>query len=40
MINKNSKIYVAGHKVLVGNAILIKLKKRGYKKLIMSLIHI
>ena len=26
MINKNSKIYVAGHKGLVGNAILRKLK--------------
>ena len=34
MINKNSKIYVAGHKGLVGNAILRKLKRSGYKKLI------
>ena len=36
MINKNSKIYVAGHKGLVGNAILIKLKNSGYKKLIYA----
>ena len=36
MINKNSKIYVAGHKGLVGNAILRKLKKNGYKKLIYA----
>ena len=36
MINKNSKIYIAGHKGLVGNAILRKLKKNGYKKLIYA----
>ena len=36
MINKNSKIYVAGHKGLVGNAILRKLKRSGYKKLIYA----
>ena len=35
MINKNSKIYVAGHNGLVGSAILRKLKKRGYKNLLI-----
>ena len=34
MIKKNSKIYVAGHKGLVGSSILRKLKDKGYKKLI------
>ena len=33
-MNKNSKIYVAGHKGLVGSAILRKLKEKGYKKII------
>ena len=36
MINKTSKIYVAGHKGLVGSAILRKLKDDGYKKIIVS----
>ena len=35
MINLKSKIYVAGHKGLVGSAILRKLKKKGYKNLIL-----
>ena len=34
MINLKSKIYVAGHKGLVGSAIVRKLKKKGYKNLI------
>ena len=34
MIKKKSKIYVAGHKGLVGSAILRKLKEKGYKKII------
>ena len=34
MINKNTKIFVAGHNGLVGSTILRKLKKLGYKKLI------
>ena len=34
MINFQSKIYVAGHKGLVGSAILRALKKRGYKKVL------
>ncbi len=34
MIKKNSKIFVAGHKGLVGSAIVRKLKEKGYKKII------
>ena len=34
MIFLNSKIYVAGHKGLVGSAILRKLKSKGYSKII------
>ena len=34
MINKNSKIFVAGHNGLVGSAIVRKLKNKGYKKII------
>ena len=34
MINKNSKIYIAGHNGLVGSAILRKLKDKGYKNII------
>ena len=34
MINKNSKIFVAGHKGLVGSAILRKLKEKKYKNII------
>ncbi len=34
MIKLNSKIFVAGHKGLVGSAILRLLKKRGYKNLL------
>ena len=30
MISKNSKIFVAGHKGLVGSAIVRKLKEKGY----------
>tara|TARA_B100001057_G_C22796678_1_gene929910 strand:+ start:760 stop:1710 length:951 start_codon:yes stop_codon:yes gene_type:complete len=36
MINLNSKIFVAGHKGLVGNAILRKLKEKGYKNIIIA----
>ena len=36
MINLQSKIYVAGHKGLVGSAILRQLKKKGYKKIIFE----
>ena len=34
MINRNSKIFIAGHNGLVGSAILRKLKQKGYKNLI------
>lgn len=34
MINIYSKIYVAGHKGLVGSAIIRRLKKKGYKNII------
>ena len=34
MISFNSKIYIAGHKGLVGSAIFRKLKKKGYKKIL------
>ena len=36
MINLQSKIYVAGHKGLVGSAIVRQLKKEGYKKVIFA----
>jgi len=36
MIFLNSKIYVAGHKGLVGSAILRKLKLKGYSKIITA----
>ena len=32
ILSINSKIYVAGHKGLVGSAIIRKLKSKGYKK--------
>ncbi len=34
MIKKNSRIFVAGHKGLVGSAILRKLKEKGYSKIL------
>ena len=34
MINKNSKIFVAGHNGLVGSAIVRKLKEKGFTKII------
>ena len=36
MIKYNSKIYIAGHKGLVGSAILRKLRENGYKNLIIA----
>ena len=36
MIKFNSKIFIAGHKGLVGSAILRKLKEKGYKNLIIA----
>ena len=34
MINKKSKIFVAGHKGMVGSAVVRKLKEKGYSKII------
>ena len=34
MIKKNSKIFVAGHKGLVGSAIVRKLRENGYHKIL------
>ena len=34
MLNKNSKIFVAGHNGLVGSAIVRKLKEKGYKQIL------
>ena len=36
MINKNSKIFVAGHKGLVGSAIIRKLNLEGYKNILFE----
>ena len=36
MINKKSKIYIAGHNGLVGSAILRKLKHDGYSKILTA----
>ena len=36
MISLKSKIYVAGHKGLVGSAIVRKLKQKGYKKILLA----
>tara|TARA_B100002019_G_C21254767_1_gene593186 strand:- start:1018 stop:1965 length:948 start_codon:yes stop_codon:yes gene_type:complete len=36
MLNKKSKIYIAGHNGLVGSAILRKLKDNGYKNLVFK----
>jgi len=35
-MNKNDKIYVAGHKGMVGSAIIRKLKKEGFKNIITA----
>ena len=36
MIDKNSKIFIAGHRGMVGSAIKRKLLEKGYKKLILK----
>ena len=36
IINKRSRIYVAGHKGLVGSAIIRKLKEKGFNKIITA----
>ena len=35
-MNYKSRIYVAGHKGLVGSAIVNELKKKGFKKIITA----
>ena len=35
-MNHRSKIYVAGHKGLVGNSIIKELEKKGFKKIIIA----
>ena len=37
MIKKDSRIYVAGHRGLVGSSIIRKLKEKGYKKIIIEI---
>ena len=34
MISKNSKIFVAGHRGLVGSAVIRRLKAKGYNNII------
>ena len=36
MINKKSKIFVAGHKGMVGSAIIRKLRGKGFSKIIFA----
>ena len=36
MINRNSRIFVAGHKGMVGSAILRKLKELKYKNIFLK----
>ena len=36
MINKNDKIFVAGHNGLVGSAVLRSLKKKKFKNIIVK----
>lgn len=36
MINKHSKIFITGHKGLVGSSVYSLLEKKGYKNLIIA----
>ena len=36
MINKDSKIYIAGHNGMVGSSILRRLEAEGYQNLILK----
>ena len=36
MLSKKSKIFIAGHKGMVGSSIYKKLKKKGYKNLLLA----
>ena len=41
MMDKNAKIYVAGHRGMVGSAIVRELQRQGYNNIItLALIHI
>ena len=35
-LNKKSKIFIAGHKGMVGSAIIKKLKEKGFSKIIFA----
>ena len=39
MLNKESKIFVAGHNGMVGSSICRELKKKGYKKIAVEKIE-
>ena len=36
MLNKKAKIFIAGHKGMVGSSICEKLKKNGYRNLLFE----
>ena len=36
MINKKSKIFVAGHRGMVGSAVVRRLKEKGFSKIIFA----
>ena len=36
MINKHSKIFITGHKGLVGSSVYSLLKKKGYRNIIIA----
>ena len=36
MLNKNSKIFIAGHNGLVGNAVYRNLKSKNYKNILVQ----
>ena len=40
MIKKSDKIFVAGHKGLIGSAIVRKLKLKGYKNIIRKFYYV
>ena len=35
-LNKNLKIYIAGHNGMVGNALVSHLREKGYKKILVN----
>ena len=40
MILKNKKIYVAGHKGLVGSAVVRRLRAQGFKNILTGIVYI